>query len=189
MIGMVGVVYLGMTTVILHLQPTGYDPIRQVVSDYAVGQFGTEMALGFFAGGVGVAALAIAISLTSIHRTLKIGSMPLFVAGVALFIVGAFPTDLGGAPTTIHGTIHSLLSLLVFTLGPLGMVVISYSYNRKWFLATLLGFVVTSVFAVSVQLGFGAMGLAERGLIVVLLTWWFAMSLHIFRISMGRPRE
>jgi hypothetical membrane protein len=185
MIGMVGVVYLGITTLILHLQPTGYDPIRQVVSDYAVGHFGTEMALGFFAGGVGVAALAIAILLTSIHRTLKIGSIPLFVTGVALFIVGAFPTDLEGAPITVHGTIHSILSLFVFTLGPLGMVVISYGYNRKWFLATLLGFVVTSVFAVSVQLGFGAMGLAERGLIAVLLTWWFAMSLHVFRISMG----
>jgi hypothetical protein len=56
---------LGLTTLILHLQPTGYDPVRQVLSDYAVGAFGTEMALGFFVGGVGVAALAIGILLGS----------------------------------------------------------------------------------------------------------------------------
>lgn len=97
--------------------------------------------------------------------------MLLLIAGVALFTVGAFPTDVEGAQTTIHGTVHGMLSTLVFTLGPVGMGLISYGYNRKWFFATLLGFVVTSVFAAVVQLELGAMGLAERGLIVLLLSW------------------
>ena len=188
LVGMVGVAYLAATTVTLHLQPTGYDPVGQVVSDYAVGPFGIEMALGFFIGGVGVSALALAIFEASSRRTAKIGSGLLFIAGVALFALGAFPTDLDGAATTLHGTIHEILSAIIFSLGPIGMVLVSYSYGRKWVLATLLGFMATCVFAVIAQLAFGATGLAERGLIALLLTWWFAVSLRLFRSSGSRTR-
>ena len=180
---MVGVACLGLTTLILHLQPTGYDPVRQVASDYAVGPYGIEMAVGFFLGGIGVVGLAQAIFFSTTRRSFRIGSIILSVAGVALFLLGAFPTDIEGAPPTVHGIIHSLLSLFIFSLGPVGMVLVSYGYGRRWFLITVLGFVTTSIFAVIMQLQFEATGLAERGLILLLLAWWFTASLHAFRAS------
>lgn len=167
---------------VLHFQST-YDPLRNVVSDYAVGQYSTEMTLGFFAGGAGVVALALAILFSQNGRTLKVGSSLLLVAGFALFTVGAFPTDLEGASTTVHGTVHSALSAVVFTLGPLGMLIVSHGYGRKWLLPTILAFVASSAFAIVVQQLFGFTGLAERGIILVLLVWWTTASIHVLRSS------
>jgi hypothetical protein len=33
LVGMIGIAYIGLTTLILDFAPTGYDPVRQVVSD------------------------------------------------------------------------------------------------------------------------------------------------------------
>lgn len=154
LVGLLGVSYLGATTLILHFQ-TAYDPLRNAVSDYAIGQYATEMTLGFFVGGTGVVALALAILFSQNGRTLKIGSSLLLAAGFTLFTLGAFPTDLQGAAATVHGTVHASLSAVVFTSGPVGMLLVSQGYGRKWLLPTIFAFVASSAFAIIVQLLFG----------------------------------
>ena len=180
--GLAGTVYLGLTILILHFEPTGYSPVSQLVSDYAVGAFATEMSVGFFAGGFGVAALALAIALGEDGgRMVKVGALLLMVGGLALFSVGAFPTDVEGAVSTLHGGIHDLLSQVAFSLGPLGMVLVSYEYGLKLFRTTALSLIITwAFFAADGILALNASGLAERFFILVLLGWWGLVSYRIF---------
>jgi hypothetical membrane protein len=184
LIALVGIAYLGLTTLVLHFEPTGYDPLRQVVSDYAVGSFALEMELGFFAGGVGLVALGRAISLANPGRIFKVGSSLLFIAGLCLLAVGAFPTDVEGAAITLHGTIHSILSQFVFIFGPIGMLLISYGYDRRSFWPTLLAFIAAGgFFAADMVLSLDVTGLAERVFLLVLLSWEFTIALRLLRSS------
>ncbi len=181
-VGMVGIACFGLTVLALHFAPTGYDPIRQVVSDYAVGRFAVEMELGFFAGGVGLVALAVAIALANQGRTSKSGASLLVVAGAALFIVGAFPTDIEGAAVTLHGTVHGILSLVVFTLSPVGMLLVSYAEGRRLFWTTASALLAAGSF-VTAQITFSldVAGLAERLFILVLVLWSFTASLRLLK--------
>jgi hypothetical membrane protein len=185
-IALVGISWLGLTTLVLHFEPTGYDPIRQVVSDYVVGSFAFWMELGFFAGGVGLVALALGISVANPgRRVFKVGSSLLLIAGLCLFVVGAFPTDIEGATITLHGTIHGILSQFVFILGPIGVLLISYGYGRRsFFWPILTTFIVAGIFvAADMALSLNATGLAERIFILVLLAWEFVISLRLLRNS------
>jgi len=179
-IGLFGTCYLGLTTIVLHLLPTGYDPIRQVVSDYAVGKYGLWMDLGFFAGGIGVMALASTLYLRKdTERPPKMGATLLFIAGISLFVVGIFPTDVEGAPATMHGTIHNIVSQVIFILAPIGMLLISRRADKTWLEATLSAFILAgSFFAANSILVLDATGLAERLFIAVLLGWWILASYH-----------
>jgi len=143
------------------------------------------MSLGFFIGGIGVAALAFAIYGGNEHRlATRVGAAFLLVAGLALFVVGAFPTDVEGSPVTSHGTIHNLLSQVVFTLGPIGILLVSASRGRKWFLPTLSAFILTGAFfATEGILSLNMNGLAERLFILVLLSWWLLASYSEFELA------
>jgi len=181
--GMIGIVYFGLTIAALHLEPTGYDPVRQAVSDYAVGPFGKVMAIGFFVGGLGLVSLSLSLLMSEVaSRTFKLGAAFLLIAGLALFSVGSFPTDIEGAVTTFHGTMHSALSQLVFSFGPIGLLLISLSYGKKWFLATLVVYAITGAFlALNLSRAMGMTGLSERFFILFLLSWWFVASYKAFR--------
>jgi hypothetical membrane protein len=184
LLAIVGIAYFGLTILVLHFEPTGYDPVRQVVSDYAVGPFAFEMELGFFAGGIGLVALAIAIAITDAPRTFKFGVSALFIAGVSLVLVGVFPTDIEEAGTTLHGEIHLILALVVFGLTSIGILLVSYGRGRRWFLTTLSFLVISGVFvAVDAGLALNASGLAERFFILVLLAWQLRVSFDLFRNS------
>ena len=184
LVGMFGAAYFGLTILVLHFEPTGYDPLRQAVSDYGVGRFAVEMQLGFFAGGISLVSLALAFALADEGRVLKLGSLLLLIGGVALFIAGGFPTDIAGAAATLHGTIHSSLSLVVFTSAPIGMLLVSYGNGRRWFWTTMSALAAAGgFFAATLILSLDAGGVAERLFILVLLLWWFAASWRQFRTS------
>jgi hypothetical protein len=51
--------------VVLHFLPTGYDPVRDAVSDYGVGPYRGWFWLQTIGGGVGC--LALGIALTQLH--------------------------------------------------------------------------------------------------------------------------
>ena len=52
-VSLLGSVYFGLSVIALHFLPTGYNPVSQEVSDYAVGPFGAWMDLLGFRGGRG----------------------------------------------------------------------------------------------------------------------------------------
>ncbi|MDA4124915.1 MAG: DUF998 domain-containing protein [Thaumarchaeota archaeon] len=175
-----GIGFFALVIFVLHFEPTGYNPLTQAVSDYAVGSFAWEMQLGFYIGGIGLATLGVLNYLSAKARSSKVGSALLFLAGIALFTVGAFPTDLEGTPATLHGIMHSVISQVVFSAGPIGMVLISYAVGRRPFLATLVAWLTAGgFFALVTALSLGASGLAERLFIAVLVVWWFADSVYL----------
>lgn len=183
LVGLAGLAYFGMTVLVLHFEPTGYNPVTQAVSDYAVGPFGYLMSAGFFLGGVGVVALGFALALRrSLRRMFRLGSFMFVVAGLALISVAFFPTDLEGAASTLHGTLHSLLSQIVFSFGPIGMLLVSYTRGRRWFVLTLSLYAATGAYlSANLALSLGAGGLAERLFILFLFGWWFIVSYRSFK--------
>jgi hypothetical protein len=101
----------------LHVLPSGYDPIRHAVSDYAVGRYGHLFRIGLRVSSVGVLALAFGL-------IAGVGSPPLaardlvFLMLVPVARVGMtlLPTDLEGEPLTRTGVAHYVLAILAFTL-------------------------------------------------------------------------
>jgi hypothetical protein len=101
----------------LHVLPSGYDPIRHAVSDYAIGPYGNLFRIGLWVSSVGVLALAFAL-------IAGVGSPPLATRDLVFLIlipaarVGMtlLPTDLEGKPLSRTGLAHYVLAILAFTL-------------------------------------------------------------------------
>jgi hypothetical protein len=184
---MLGVAYFSITIVLLHFEPTGYDPVSQFVSDYAVGAFALEMSLGFFVGGIGVTGLGLALVMVQTdRRAFRAGAFMTVIVGLVMFLIAGFPTDIEGAASTIHGMVHSRLSAVVFTLGPASMVLISYAQGRRWFGVALSVLAASFVFsALTGVFVLGANGLAERFFIAVLFGWWMVAAYRALREPCG----
>ena len=183
LIGVLGLAYFGLTVASMHFVETGYSPISQAVSDYAVGRFGGFMAAGFFAGGGGVTALGLSMaSAKSESRMVRMGGALFVLAGIALILVGVFPTDLEGSSTTFHGTMHSALSQVVFTLGPVGLLLSSYAHGWRLFIPVVTLYLVTGAYlAANLALSLGAVGLAERFFILFIFGSWTVIAYKSFR--------
>jgi Protein of unknown function (DUF998) len=100
--------------IVLHLLPTGYNPVRDAVSDYGVGRYRGWFWLQAVAGGVGCVALGIALAqLHPITPTQIV--VALIVTGVARFLIPFFATDQGESRfQTLHGTVHMILAVVAF---------------------------------------------------------------------------
>ena len=98
----------------LHLLPTGYNPVRDAVSDYGVGPYRGWFRLQAAAGGVGC--LALGIALTQLHPfTPAQAAVALIVTAGARFLIPFFATDQQGSRfQTLHGTIHMILAVISF---------------------------------------------------------------------------
>jgi hypothetical protein len=100
--------------VVLHLLPTGYDPVRDAVSDYGVGPYRGWFWLQAIAGGVGC--LALAIGLAQLHPFTPVQAVvALIAAAAARALIPFFATDQGESRfQTLHGTIHMILAVIAF---------------------------------------------------------------------------
>lgn len=99
---------------LLHVLPTGYNPIRDAVSDYAIGSY-RPLFWAFVSAGA-VSGLALAIALAESHPpkpTLTVAMLLLSAAARAL--IPLFPTDQnGGRFQTPKGSIHMILAVAIF---------------------------------------------------------------------------
>jgi hypothetical protein len=100
--------------VTLHFLPTGYDPVRDAVSDYGVGPYRGWFWLQAMAGGV--ACLALGIALGQLHPfTPTQAVVALIVTAAARFLIPFFATDQHGSRfQTAHGIIHMILAVIAF---------------------------------------------------------------------------
>jgi hypothetical protein len=102
------------TLIMLHLLPTGYNPVRDAVSDYGVGPYRSWFWLQAAAGGVGCLALGIALAQLHPFTPTQV-VVALIVTAGARFLIPFFATDQKGSRfQTLHGTIHMILAVIAF---------------------------------------------------------------------------
>src|ERR1700722_15633101 len=99
---------------LLHVLPTGYNPIRDAVSDYAIGRYRPVFWTFVTAGAVSGLALAIALARSDPSKpTLTV--VMLLVSAAARVLIPIFPTDQNGSRfQTAKGTIHMILAVAIF---------------------------------------------------------------------------
>jgi hypothetical membrane protein len=163
----------------------GYDPMRHFVSTLSLGDQGWQQIANFVITGILIIAGA-----AGLRRTMRDGPGsrwgPILIgaAGLGVLLAGVFVTDpaMGyppgsppGLPTTSswHGTIHDMVSLVVFSGLPIAAFVMARRFRGergRWALYSVLtgigmlvGFVLIFVFQdwlgltqrISIVLGFG----------------------------------
>ena len=95
---------------VLHVVRPELSPVRDRLSEYANGSYGSIMTASFVTLGAGTIVLGLAMLSTG--RTTgwsRVVPVAVIVAGCGLIVSGVFPTDPTGAPTTAE-RIHSLAS-------------------------------------------------------------------------------
>jgi hypothetical membrane protein len=99
--------------VLLHFLPTGYDPIRNTVSDYGVGRYRT----GHRIAVLSLAAAGFATATASFGPIRpEPGAVIAFLSvfAIARTIIPLFPTDVEGQPHTRTGRVHWILAITAF---------------------------------------------------------------------------
>jgi hypothetical protein len=157
-----------------HLRPTGYDPVRDPVSDYGVGRY-----TGLYAGAtasIGFAGLLLAAALWREDARWHVIAL-LVVFALARFALPVFPTDLEGERPSRTGEIHLLLAALAFA----GVCWAMSAHDA----APWLGWIAT-VGAVGTLVSLKRLhalrpwtGLIERVFYAAMLAWFLLVSLRL----------
>jgi len=179
--------------VVLHVLPTGYDPVSDAVSDYGVGPYRAWFWLHAVTGGLGC--LALATALARIHPfTPTQVVVALIVTAVARFLIPFFATDQGdGRFQTPHGIIHMILAVLAFgglvwAASGLWSTLKHYPswHGLESFLTivpwVMLGSVIAVVLAIRGPRLKPFFGVFERLFYVSSFAWLFVVSIELARI-------
>ena len=97
----------------LHFLPTGYDPIRNAVSDYGVGRYRIWHRVAVVSLAAAGFATAFASSGTIKPEPASVVAF-LCVFGTARILIPLFPTDIEGQPRTRTGRVHWVLAITAF---------------------------------------------------------------------------
>jgi hypothetical protein len=170
----------------LHIQRSGYSPVRHAVSDYAIGRTGRTFSVYLWVFNAG--ALALAGALAAVDAPM----VPGWVVGVlvamvaARFGVATFRTNLEGQALTRTGLLHYLFAVLAFAgayvairqLNPILSGAPGWEPSRA-FLGMLTAAVTPALIAVCITMWKPLrriFGLCERVFIVVVALWFLTAS-------------
>jgi hypothetical protein len=180
---------------LLHVLPTGYNPIRDAVSDYAIGRYRALFWLFVVAGAVSGFALAAALARSDPSKP-KLAIAMLLLSGAARLLIPLFPTDQGGSRfRTVKGTIHMLLAIAIFASiaiaasnlgGTLGH---EHAWHKvKGLVDGWLPWVITGT-AIATGLAMigprlkRVFGLIERSYYVSSIAWFLVVSIELARLG------
>jgi hypothetical protein len=166
-----------------HLSPTGYDPVRDPVSDYGVGSY-----TGWYAGAatsIGAAGLLVAAGLR--HSAPSVSTLELvllLVFAAARFLIPHFPTDLEGERPSRTGSIHLLLAAVAFAAICWAMCAIDLDRGTVDHVLPVLGYVATvCALGTFLSLRWAVIrpwtGLIERGAYAATLAWFVIVSVEL----------
>ena len=186
-IGIVGVSIFLLVNVALHFLDPDLSVVNSVLSDYALGDYGWLSRTGDFAAAAGLIAIALGLRSTlAPGKRVAVSWVLILLAGLGFVVSGLFDTD-GTEATefTTSGIVHIVGSMVSI----LGLIVTSWllrgvfsrddgyrhlSRTQLWFA------VVISVTAVALILLSGtADGLAQRALVIVMVTWWLVLAVNV----------
>ena len=186
-IGIVGVSVFLLVNVAFHFLDPDLSVVDAVLSDYALGDYGWLSRAGDFAAAVGLISIALGLRSTlAPGKRVAASWILILLAGFGFIVSGLFDTD-GTEATefTTTGTVHivgsmvSILGLIVTAWLLRG--VFSRDDGYRYLSRTQLWFaVVISVTAVALILLSGmADGLAQRALVIVMVTWWIVLAVNV----------
>ena len=176
-LSVLGFAYFMVALAALHALRGEYDPLEETVSQYSIGPHGYLMTTAFFAIGLGVVALAVALS-RGVMPSPRIGPLLLGLAGVCVFLVGVFPVDPASAAMPISELAHDAAFMTSILAAIAAMFVLTHHFKRapgwRWLgtvsmilsLATLAGL---ATFAVTYDTPWR--GAVQRVCIVVIFSW------------------
>ncbi len=176
-----GVATLGCLSALVwvHLRPTGYDPLRDAVSNYGVGS-----SRAFYR--VQTAAMALAAIFISAALAKALDPAPtlaivlLLVFAAARLAIPWFPTDLDRTQRTRTGLIHVLLAAVAF--GSIAWAAANLSHQVDWPGCRGFGWAVVSTAVATVlaiRTRFPYFGLVERLFYAATLAWLLFVSLNL----------
>ena len=195
--------------VLLHLIEPEFNPAWRFMSEYALGQYGWVMRLGFFALASSCVATVAAIRPQIQSRVGKIGLVLLLIVAAALFMGGLFSQDPVTAKSnelTMHGNLHGLAAMIGLPTFPIAALLISSSLIRyqpawasaRWVLLVTANLIWTSlvamiaylIFAVPQAGGFGPsvmVGWFNRIVVLTECVWLLVISWKVIGIGQRKP--
>lgn len=156
----------------VHLRPTGYDPLRNAVSDYGVGAhrrwYRAQTALAALAATL----LLVALASGSGAPWWLLALLAAFAA--ARLAIPSFPTDLDRAHPTRTGRVHLLLAAVAFA----SIAVAAGNTPDQLVPHALRWAVVATSIAtwLAIRLRLGLFGLVERLFYAAMITWFLWVS-------------
>jgi hypothetical membrane protein len=146
-----------------------YEPVRDTVSEAAIGRDGGVQIANFVVAGVLITASSFAVSRAVNARTGRL----LRVFGVCLALAGVFVSDpVPHDRATWHGTAHIIVSVVVFvSLAGACFAAARWRPDWRWRWYCIVSGVAVPVLFVIAGGASGATGLGQRVTIVVGWTW------------------
>lgn len=177
-----------------HFLPTGYDPVRDAVSDYGVGAYHRYYRAMVVLLGLGAALLVVALARDTEADNLGLAFLGAYAA--ARLGIASFMTDLPGTPVTQAGRVHIVLAAVAFTAIAFGATDVTGAIDGSpgWSgdVASALRFEARAVAltAVLTLVCFlvplareRVFGLVERLLYVASVAWLVTASLHLATLA------
>jgi hypothetical protein len=182
-----------------------YDPLRHPVSALSIGEQGWLQEINFVFSGMMILAFAFGVRLV-LHPSRGSTWGPILIGVTAIGLIGAgfFTCDpLNGYPPgtplfplerTVHGRLHDLFSLPVFTALPAACFVFVRRFTgerrRGWAIYSLAAGLGMLAFFILAGMGFqqapgffDIAGLLQRVSIISGLTWISALAAHLLKTT------
>jgi Protein of unknown function (DUF998) len=177
--------YIAITLGFLILRPD-LNPLRRVMSNYAVGPRGYLMEIAFIAFGSGLLALSATIAGSRVDgRRARVGSGLVGVAGIGLFVAAIFPTDVNpdDMAVTVTGTVHvaaGVVTFLCLTVGCVALAGVAWTQPPATMVASVVA--VVAFLIVVAGAAVGLRGLGQRIFLYTILAW---LTLASYQLSWG----
>lgn len=156
----------------VHLRPTGYDPLRNAVSDYGVGEHRRWYRAQTALAALAAVFLLVALASGSDAPWWLLALLAAFA--VARFAIPSFPTDLDRTHPTGTGRVHLLLAAVAFASIA---VAAGNTPNHLAPHALRWAVVATSIATwLAIRLRLGLFGLVERLFYAAMITWFLWVS-------------
>ena len=186
-IAIAGFVYYLVAVAALHFLRPELDPVKQHISQYAIGPYGWTLTSALYALGLASVALAVGLRQSLSPSGMgRAGVILLALFGVSIVVVGIFPTNAEGAPSTTSGLVHSFAFVLAcFCLIPaLILLPLQFRQDDRWrsftlpsmtlallVLATFIGFIAAS--------GTEITGLSQRVFVGSFMVWLLTAAVRL----------
>lgn len=185
-----GPVCFVLTVAGLHLLRRDYDPLRRLLSEYALGPYGGLMGFAFMALALGSFALVAGLRTCDGPASQSpTGIFLLLLWSSGVLLAGLVPTDPMGVARSASGIVHDVAALVALLSLPAGAIVVSRRFRQHpawrplYPLALVLAFLtVPALLSWGVLGALGFVGLGQRVAVGAQLGWLLLVASYLQRV-------